>query len=257
MELQQVIKDAIRLLNSKKISFLLNASPLLCVFIFLGLIDYVYKFTETFEKSGQQVNSAIMPYLFLCFLLVALVLAKTAVNSHRTFILNEKVSFLQLFIFSMRDLRFIFKFMIIFILITLINIPLITILGLLFAESVINNQNETMLQVFGLAINLLSAYVWSRTSLVLPATAIDDNIDISTAWRLSRQYRTQLFLGVGLLPIITNALISSLPEIDSPFYTVFTSALWVIVAIVELGILSLMYKHISASNIDSRVTESF
>lgn len=100
--------------------------------------------------------------------------------------------------------------------------------------------------VLQIILPIFQSYIFSRLSLVLPATAIDErNFTISSAWKISSGNGWRLTLLVALLPFTIYLLLNFLPEYDSILYYLITWFAWLIVSVIEIGLLSLSYSYLS------------
>ncbi len=90
---------------------------------------------------------------------------------------------------------------------------------------------------------IVSVYVLSRLSLILPATAIDEHRNFSWAWQHSRGHGWRLLVGVGLFPGVFLWWARSFIESGQSMLTnglVYIA--WVAVLIVTIATLSSVYQ---------------
>jgi len=94
-----------------------------------------------------------------------------------------------------------------------------------------------------------AAYVFSRASLVFPATAIDDRRSLAAAWNLSRNNGCRLAIALVIPVLLLSALsylynyILGAPEGILPSILV---ALWFcLVSAIEVTVLSVAYRTLS------------
>jgi hypothetical protein len=180
----------------------------------------------------------------LVYILVSIVYFGTMIMAiigcHRTFLLNsESISNTKTLRFSGREIRFIGWLILIMLCVILIMLPSAFLLAIA-ARSV---SGALVLQII---LPIFQWYIFSRLSLVLPATAIDErNFTISSAWNISSGNGWRLTLLVGLLPFAIGLLLSFLPEYDSIFYYLIIWFVSIIISVIEIGLLSLSYSYLS------------
>ncbi|MFD2167563.1 hypothetical protein ACFSJY_15035 [Thalassotalea euphylliae] len=243
MEVKNIIAEAFFTFNKDKILFIRNFLPALVTLIVIGIGLYSIDIESKFSPESQEFG--YIPLLFLCIFAFLIILAKSIVHTHRSFILNEHASIKELFKLTRRDFRFIKKFIALNIVMMLVGIVIMAMFGKYLIELAQSTENQAILFIIGLITTLMTAYIWSRLAIVLPSAALDHSLSIQSAWNISDDYSAKLFIGVGLLPVITDLIISYLPSFDSHIYTASIAFVWGIVAIIEIGILSLIYKDIT------------
>jgi hypothetical protein len=243
MEVKKIIIEAFFTFNKDKIVFLRNFLPALVTLIVIGLGLYVIDIESKFSSEPREFG--YIPLIFLCVFSFLVILAKSIVHTHRSFILNEHASIKELFKLSRRDFRFIKKFIALNIVMMLVGIVIMAMFGKYLIELAQGTENQVILFIIGLITTLMTAFVWSRLAIVLPSAALDHSLSIQSAWSISDDHSAKLFIGVGLLPVITDLIISYMPSFESHIYTASIALVWGVVAIIEIGILSLIYKGIS------------
>ena len=90
-------------------------------------------------------------------------------------------------------------------------------------------------------IMLPIGYVFSRLSLILPATAVDQNSSWSTAWAISKGYGWSLCFLVTLFPLLTGLVIDAISSTSIAAKPI-TAMLSIVILIYEISILSNSYK---------------
>lgn len=243
MEIKKIIIEALSTFNKDKIIFLRNFLPALVTLMFIGLGLYLIDIES--KLFSETPEFGYIPFIFLCVFSFLVILAKSIVHTHRSFILSEHASFKELFILSRRDFRFIKKFIALNIVMMLVGIVIMAMFGKYLIELVQGTENQAILFIIGLITTLMTSFVWARLAIVLPSAALEHNLSIQSAWNVSDDYSAKLFIGVGLLPVITDLIISYLPSFESRIYTASIALVWGVVVIIEIGILSLIYKGIS------------
>ncbi|MCF6437592.1 hypothetical protein [Pseudoalteromonas sp. MMG022] len=243
MEVRKIIIEALFTFNRDKVLFLRNFLPALVTLLVIGLGLYAIDIESKLSPESKEFG--YIPLIFLCVFAFLVILAKSIVHTHRSFILSENASIKELFKLTRRDFRFIKKFIALNIVMMLVGIVIMAMFGKYLIELAQGTENQVILFVIGLITTLMTAFVWSRLSIVLPSAALDHSLSIQSAWKISDDYSAKLFIGVGLLPVVTDLIISYLPSFDSHIYTALIALVWSVVAIIEIGVLSLIYKGIT------------
>jgi hypothetical protein len=105
-------------------------------------------------------------------------------------------------------------------------------------------------------INILFYYLFSRWSLVLPASATDNHgKTLSWSWNLSENNGWRLMILIGLLPFTTDLLFSLLPEDQPIIVDLITGFFWVVIGIFEVCLLSLSYSFIQSHQSDDTANQ--
>lgn len=99
-------------------------------------------------------------------------------------------------------------------------------------------------------INTTATYIFARFSLIYPATAIDRDIDVDWAWKISKGNGWRLLIVVGVLPLALKFLAGHIlreePTFGEQIVFVFIS---LVLLAVEIVALSLSYKHLTENEI--------
>lgn len=243
MEVRKIIVEALFTFNRDKVLFLRNFLPALVTLFVIGLGLYVIDIESKLSHESQEFG--YIPLIFLCIFAFLVILAKSIVHTHRTFILSENATTKELFKLTRRDFRFIKKFIALNLVMILVGIIIMAVFGKYLIDLAQGTENQVILFAIGLITTLMTAFIWSRLAIVLPSAALDHSLSIQSAWNISDDYSAKLFIGVGLLPVITDLIISYTPSFDSHIYTAFIALVWSVVAIIEIGVLSLIYKEIN------------
>jgi hypothetical protein len=243
MEIKAIVIKAFCEFGQNKISFFKNFLPSIFALIALGLGLYAFDIEN--RLSQEKPEMGFIPLILVAVIVFLVFLAKSIVHTHRTFILSEKASIKELFTLTRRDFRFIKKFIALNLVMLLIGMVILVVLGKYLLELAKDTENEVILFAIGSITTLMTAFVWSRLAIVLPSAALDQPLSIQSAWKISDDHSAKLFIGVGLLPVLTDGIISYLPSFDSHFYSASIGVVWCMVAIIEIGVLSLIYKDIT------------
>ncbi|GHB70442.1 hypothetical protein GCM10008107_19800 [Psychrosphaera saromensis] len=243
MEIKKIIIKAFYIFSQNKILFLKNFIP---TFIMLGAISIVlYTLNIGIQQPSAKLTFSYVSLIFISIITFFIILGKSIVHTHRTFILNEHATIKELFKLTRRDFRFVKNFIVLNLVMLLIGIAIMLVIGGYLIGITESTENEYILFGIGLITTLIIAFFWSRLAIVLPSAALDHSLSIHGAWQVSDDYSGKLFVGVGLLPVITDTIISFIPSYDSYIYSVGVALIWGAVAIIEIGVLSLIYKDIT------------
>ena len=151
------------------------------------------------------------------------------------------------FRWTTRETRYIGWWIGIMIMVFFVALPL----GLLLMPLITDTTNNLLNSQFftlsvGGVLSIPIYYVISRFSLILPATAIDINgKSLSWAWKLSSGNSWRLTLLIGLAPFTTDLILNALPTYNSLLYSLSIAGVWLIIGVVEIGLLSLSYSWLS------------
>lgn len=103
---------------------------------------------------------------------------------------------------------------------------------------------------------VLYLYVISRWSLVLPSSAMGiHGKSLAWSWRLSSGSGWRLTLLIGFLPLALGSILGLLPEADSTAIFLLYVALWLVVGVIEVGLLSLSYRFLVSHETSGNATE--
>lgn len=117
----------------------------------------------------------------------------------------------------------------------------------------LENIVQTILIALGsFTIGFLVSYFSARTSLILPAIALDQRRNLKWAWNISKPHTMRLAFLVGVIPISSflfqtfgSIWISEL--LWEPAYQVLSAFVYCVLLILEITVLSLSYRWITAS----------
>jgi len=163
------------------------------------------------------------------------------VNCHRIILLgNNSVSSYGMRFFSKREWRFT-KWLIAIYLLLFLLIMLITLPTPVIASSI---GLYATYAIYAIAITSI-AYLFSRLSLILPATAVDYDPDVYWAWDITKANGWRLVIIICVLPLISSILISLLNEKTSNvLYFLLSEILTYSFIIFEIFALSLSFKYL-------------
>lgn len=200
-------------------------------------------------SSHFMVNEEGNPWLIEVSILltIAFVLSLTMaiVGCHRIFLLGDNVvERASLFYWTGNEIKYIGWWILIGICSAFIAIPFMLILMPFIMSSLegfVDNQSASNAIMSMIYIPIY--YVASRWALVLPSSAIDiHGKNLTWSWRLSAGNGWRLTLLISLLPFLTDIIFSLMPLYESLFFTLLQGTLWLVIGVVEVGLLSLSYK---------------
>ena len=242
LPLVSIFKDALRFPYKHYRSLLKVGLP---IFVTGAIYSIFNQFSESYA-----VNFSVYVLNILLFIGVALSLVVGIIGCHRIFLLGEDVvQNTNSFNWTGNEIRYIGWWILIGVFSSLIVIPfLVVLVPLLTASMNTEFDNYRLLAGLFILVQFPILYVVSRWSLVLPASAISNHgKSLSWSWQLSSENGWRLTLLISILPFLTNLVFSSIPSHSSLVLTLLEGALWLIVGVIEVGILSLSYKFLVAN----------
>ena len=242
MEIEKIIIEALKHFNQNKVLFIKIYLP--SVLTLIAMVVGWYAFDIEVKINQKPLNFGYLALIIISALICLALFIKSTVHIHRAFILNEGSTIKALFKITKRDLYFFKKV----ILISLIMLFVTFIVNSSLNRHLNEIEGVFLTQVFVLIKALIIAYLGSRLALVLPAAALEHKLSFKKAWEISGDYSAKIFLGVGVLPIMTNLILSNLPSYTSLFYMFVVLLITIVITIIEIGILSLLYKDITDNN---------
>ena len=214
--------------HTRKLVFL--GLPLLGM---LMLFDYFMPETLNFDSGTLALIQQACIGVLTCLSLVIAV-----VGCHRLFLLenNQKPLF-----WSGNEFSYLIWWILMTIYMVLIMLPfallLIPLTG--FLESSYSGLIEVVIVV----LNIPLYYLISRWSLLLPAVATGKrDVNIPWSWRLSKGNAWRLTLLIGLFPFTKEMVFAFVPETESLLFSFADNLLWLVIGVVEVGLLSLSYE---------------
>ena len=228
--------------------------PLIATILMLSLDNHLQ-----LDELSVILQMSVMFFL-LAFCIVFLMMA--VIGCHRIFLLGEHVVENQkIFHWTGNEIKYAGWWVLILLGTFLVSIAFGLLMSSLIAASA--GSENTSQYFIVLAYSLISIpiyYIPSRWSLVLPAAAISNHgKSLSWSWDQSSGNGWRLTLMIAFLPFLMNLIFSLLPYFDSVLYDLIHSLLWLIVGVIEVGLLSLSYRFLAESNmenIDERAVET-
>ena len=178
----------------------------------------------------RPIDYSLIIYYLFNLLIISLVL----VSCHRIFLMsNEDIKKTKILRFGVREWNFLAWF---------IKTGLIILLPYYLFSLIIEGIGITITFIDNiLFIPLL--YVFSRLSLVFPATAVGSkNTSFTDAWKLSQNNGWHLTFLVGFIPWclgLAEELLFNLTD-----YHLVIDFIWLIIGLFELGLLSISYAYL-------------
>jgi len=186
------------------------------------------------ENLNLSTNESIISFI-LIFMLIILNIS-IAITTHRIAILgSSSVPKYGSYIFGLRELKFLFKSL---IMIIIIAIPII-----LF----------TFIPFVGIFIGIFFTIMLSaRLSFIYPATACDENVSFLSSWKLTKGHTFLILFSIILFPLlfslsvglIYSLAIEFLIKLISPHLNVLYSFLNVFITVFSISALSSAYLYI-------------
>jgi hypothetical protein len=262
MPIWLILQEAFSQVWLRRIHFVkLMLPPLIATVI----LDYLYDLWN--PPNTEQPNVREIVNLFLWIVSSGIISALFAVVIHRSILLEEQVSSSRwLLRISRREISFVSFSLLIgggmwltaaigASFIGALMVPLNIYSSDLFrtVEEVhpwVEHCAEILLIGVGvLVLGVPASYFAARTSLVLPATAVDQRQNFRWAWAISKPHSMRLAFLVGIIPLASVLLqaVGSLWTYEllwNPVHQILTTFLYCSLLVVEIAILSLSYRWI-------------
>lgn len=174
--------------------------------------------------------------------LVVLVMA--VVGCHRLFIFAQKEKNEYKFNeWTGNEIRYAGWWILIGIGSSFVALPLILLVFLLgYGGLDIDIENTNHAIAVASVIGIPVYYFVSRWSMVLPASATDlHGKDLTWSWRLSSNNGWRLTVLIGIIPFSVELLFGFIPENPSVILELLAEFVWLVVGVIEVGLLSLSY----------------
>jgi len=245
----KIFIEALQLPGRHLATLIRIGSPFLIVVLAITAVNHFFQY--------DSVENSSLPF-WGSFALIAIMFVATSVMAivgcHRTFLMDPKeVTETKPIRWGGREMRFVGWWIVIVLCAALTAIPLIMVLTPFFLP--LNNsssENFFLSRWIRILIGLPPSYFISRWSLLLPAVATDKRYNLPWSWFLSKGNGIRLTVLVGLLPFVTDSLFELMPTFDSLLYSLFTGVVWIVVAVIEIGLLSLSYQYLSQNIVQQR-----
>jgi membrane-anchored glycerophosphoryl diester phosphodiesterase (GDPDase) len=178
----------------------------------------------------------------LAFVVVSVL---AAIGCHRVFLVPEEISNLSALRWGKRETQFLINAIGLGFMTALTSIPsMIAVFNIQEMELFSGDENWTLYLLITTLLYAPPYYFIARWALILPASALDRNRNMRWAWDISKGNSFQLFILIGLVPLLTGFVLSSLAEFlgSSIIFLIVQNAIWLAVGAVEICLLSLSYE---------------
>ncbi|WP_404973484.1 sugar transporter [Vibrio campbellii] len=238
-----ICREAIVMVRANLLAIVIACIPLIVVHTI-----FITQYQEALVQGSQEPDfSNFGPgFLITTFLLYPLVAAMAAVRIHRIYLAREYMrSALDVMRLSMRELRFI-GWWILFGLAMGLIIALPIFLVTFFVVFEGGDISHLALEVITLVLSIPGYWVLSRWSLVLPATALDrEPRSLGNAWRQSRPFNKQVFILMGLIPLLVGTASQLVfAEFSHLLALIVSGVIFGIFGAFQIALLSLSYRKI-------------
>lgn len=237
LPIKAIFKGSIGLTWQRKAELLRLAWP------YLAAIFITTAFTSQISGTTEQ--------LIVSFV-ITITGALGIVSCHRVFLLRrDEVLQLSAIRWSKRETWYLINSIGLGFLIVIFLIPaMIGMYMLTFSGEYPKELNGIGSQWLIYIFILPAFYIFSRYSLILPATAIDKNRTLGWAWRASKGNGWRLAALIGFTPTIFNTLLSKLLNLIGDFLVVnlFYASILAVLAVFEVCLISLSYAWVVTNN---------
>ena len=204
---KQIIGETFNGIFEKKNQLL---KALLIPFLLIVMFEQVLPYSALAQNKILLFISAI--FLFALNILIA-------VTTHRILLMNENaVPTWGLYKFTRREIKFFFYSFLIFLFVMLIILPIILLFG-----ATIGSSSELMYPLLIILSAVISIFMFSRLSLVLPSIALDKDLSFSDSWKLTSNYKVLCMFTIIIIPSLIAILISLVYGIAIEFLTAVIS----------------------------------
>lgn len=207
--------------------------------IMLASFSVTWKFTDgNLPQLSNWLLSALYLALFTLF----------AVTCHRLVLLDShSVASSVVPRWSWRETRFAL-FIVAVGLISLITVSvLVTLLHNMFLRHATPELSSTVVSWIQNASSIPMLYLFTRFSLVFPATAIDQRMTLQSSWALTRNNSWRLFVVVAVLPWIISHAVGLLYRGEaSVLEIVLLTCFSFVLMAVEVAALSLSFRELTS-----------
>ena len=229
-------------INTLKKAFLLvkrNANSLIKSLLPSGILILFLNLIDQFEYLPEG-----KPILLLFFVVSSVLFTLFAITCHRTILLgNESVPKYGVNSWTSREWRFLWRGIVAYFYLILLFVAVMVPLS--FLASSVSNEFGFIEIIIVLGI-LPGIYIFSRLSILFPATAIEKKVGWDWALDTSKNNGWRLVVVIGLIPFLLNLILSH--SLGTFFILdVFLELLGIIVTIFEIAVLSMAFKFLSES----------
>lgn len=218
-------------------------------FLLQRLIILAIIMTALESISSVFIDDTNFRVLVIYWFFYAVVFTLFAVTCHRVIILGpNSVPTYGLYSFSMREVRFFGWGFVIYLCMSLITLLIMLTTEVLSFDEELNKYLWILVMYI---VFIPGTYIFSRLSILFPATAADHRNDMKWAWDTTKGNGWRLLILLGVVPMfigfMTNLFAGISISIDTAIN--FISS---ILAIFEIAILSHIYKLLSGEAVCSK-----
>lgn len=209
---------------------------------------------SSFLSNGEKINFEDNKFIFISFIILSIILnIVMAVSVHRIILIKDDISSLEAIMPTQTLLKFFLKSLWIGLLTGLIFGILIAIFLLISIVTEKFTQNKFLVGVISYFLStLLTMIAFSRFSMVLPATAIDEKMSLLDALAFTKNYKLLSLFMVTIFPTIIAILIALVYGLIIGFLTGVVSShlsilyvfLNVFITVLVISCLSVTYSYI-------------
>jgi hypothetical protein len=209
---------------------------------------------SSFLSNGEKINFEDNKFIFISFIILSIILnIVMAVSVHRIILIKDDISSLEAIMPTQTLLKFFLKSVWIGLLTGLIFGILIAIFLLISIVTEQFTQNKFLVGVISYFLStLLTMIAFSRFSMVLPATAIDEKMTLLDALAFTKNYKLLSLFMVTIFPTIIAILIALVYGLIIGFLTGVVSShlsilyvfLNVFITVLVISCLSVTYSYI-------------
>lgn len=213
------------------------------------LISYHHFFSFSYLLGADNVLGMFV--LALLWFIFTLSLLMAIVGCHRIFILGKDYVKDRKYIhWTGNELEYGAWWILFIVLAAILYLPF-ALISFSIDEAVIEQENM-LNTIIGYPAIIPIYYIISRWSLVLPSCAIGIGQQTPAwSWRLSRGNGWRLTLLVSLPPIITELILDLFPDSFSTLNLLLIGATWLLLGIIEIGLLSRSYSFLVGEREDN------
>ncbi|QNK85996.1 hypothetical protein HOO31_05150 [Aliarcobacter cryaerophilus] len=209
---------------------------------------------SSFLSNGEKIDFEDNKFIFSSFIILSIILnIVMAVSVHRIILIKDDISSLEAIMPTQTLLKFFLKSVWIGLLTGLIFGILIAIFLLISIVTEQFTQNKFLVGIISYFLSaLLTMIAFSRFSMVLPATAIDEKMSLLDALAFTKHYKLLSLFMVTIFPTIIAILIALVYGLIIGFLTGVVSShlsilyvfLNVFITVLVISCLSVTYSYI-------------
>lgn len=209
---------------------------------------------SSFLSNGEKINFEDNKFIFISFIILSIILnIVMAVSVHRIILIKDDISSLEAIMPTQTLLKFFLKSLWIGLLTGLTFGILIAIFLLISIVTEQFTQNKFLVGIISYFLSaLLTMIAFSRFSMVLPATAIDEKMSLLDALAFTKNYKLLSLFMVTIFPTIIAILIALVYGLIIGFLTGVVSShlsilyvfLNVFITVLVISCLSVTYSYI-------------